>query len=399
MTGSACIQKRHEPAKRLRRRDVAAMDLALDQHRRRDGDEITVEQLHRADHLAEVVFVGRPGERRFIPFADLQRWEIVEPAALEEEPDPAFRVAIDPAAVAAQVARRGVVRLWVPPGVHDNLPATRYHHDPCESPSLSAGTIKTLLTHSPLLAWWNHPRLNPQWEPTFEAKFDVGTAAHELLLKGDDIAEWIDAEDWRTKAAREQRDAARREGKVPLLARQRDGVMEMVAAVREQVACFEIDPPLFAAGKPEQTIVWEEDGVCCRARADWLRDDMAAIDDAKSTAQSASPHEWPRRTFWSIGCDVQAAWYTRGLEAVTGRTAAFRFVTFETDPPHGLSVFDLAPSALDLAHRKIEWALRTWRECLASGEWPGYERQVASVELSAWADTAFIERAGLEAYS
>lgn len=389
---------RPAPPKRLRRDAIAALNLEMGRRLRRahDGETATIAMIHRADQLVEATFTSRPGERRFVTFATLAReWAIapVEPAVVEEPDEPLSRVALDTTAVAGQLARRGVIRRWLAPGIHDNVPAERYHGaNVCERPALSAGVIKTLLAYSPWHAWYQHPRLNPQWEPNVDAKFDLGTAAHELLLKGDDIAAWIDAEDWRTKAARDARDAARREGKVPLLACQHDGILEMIAAVREQLTRIDATPPLLASGKPEQTLIWEEGGVCCKARCDWLHADLSAIDDLKTTGASGSPHEWPRRVFWGIGGDIQSAWYRRGLKAATGRSAAFRFLVVEIDPPYAASVFDLAPSADDIAQRKIAWALNTWRRCLETGEWPGYGQRVASIELPLWAEMAFVER-------
>ncbi|MCZ7538275.1 MAG: PD-(D/E)XK nuclease-like domain-containing protein [Acidimicrobiia bacterium] len=87
----------------------------------------------------------------------------------------------------------------------------------------------------------------------------------------------------------------------------------MVAAAREQLAELDVDPLPFTEGKPEQTIVWEDGGATCRARIDWLHTDGTAIDDYKTTSKSADPESFTR-TLFSMGYDVQAAFYLRGLE-------------------------------------------------------------------------------------
>lgn len=282
---------------------------------------------------------------------------------------------------------------WLRPGIYDDIPSAVYHSDSiCSRPSLSAGVIKRLIAQSPEHAWTHHPKLNPDYRSMVEQKFDVGTVAHELLLKGEQIACVIDAKDYRTNVAKAQRDKARADGQVPMLADQWERVKDMVAGVRAQLVTLEVDPPLLADGKPEQTIIWEEDGVLCRARTDWLRDDRGAIDDLKTTAGSASPVDWTRRTFWSIGCDIQAVFYQRGIEQLTGRKPAFRYVVVECEPPYAASVFDLAPSVVDLANRKIDHALQLWKRCLESDEWPGYPRHVASVEIDAWQEPDFLMR-------
>lgn len=188
----------------------------------------------------------------------------------------------------------------------------------------------------------------------------------------------IDAKDWRTKAAQEQRDASYAAGRVPLLARHWADVQAMVACARAQLADHaDGGEAMFTNGVPEQTIVWRDDDVWCRARLDWLR--PGAIDDYK-TAESANPEDWTRSMF-RFGADIQVAWYLRGVAAVTGEDVTFRFAVQETDPPYALSVIGLGPDALMLAEKKVRYALEAWREARARGEWIGYPRRTCYAAL------------------
>lgn len=281
-------------------------------------------------------------------------------------------------------------------GIIDALPADHYHADPCEQPSLSSSIAKLLCDRSPRHAWTNHPRLNPEFERPDEQKFDVGTAAHAMLLDGQDICTPCDFPDWRTKAAREARDQAREQGRIPLLLDQWVRAKDMVAAVRAQLDQVDAQPPLLTAGKPEQTIVWQDGGVTCRARIDWLRDDHQAVDDLKTTSGTANPREWAHRRLWDMGADIQVAFYQRGLKHLTGHVPDFRFVVVETAPPYALSVISLAPSALALAREKVDYAISTWRTCMATGEWPAYAPRVAHAESPAWAEMQWLEARQLD---
>jgi hypothetical protein len=223
----------------------------------------------------------------------------------------------------------------------NNIDAADYHDDPCEQPSLSASIAAILCTQTPAHAWVAHPRLNPHFERHEEQKFDVGTAAHSLLLEGESAVRVVYADDWRTKEAKELRDEARAHNQIPLLEKHWAAVQAMAAAVRTQLERVDAVPPLFTDGKPEQTLVWEEAGVTCRARLDWLRDDYQAADDLKTTSRTANPEQWARSLFGS-GRDVQAAFYRRGIRAVTGVDADFRYCIVETYPPFALSVVSLA---------------------------------------------------------
>jgi len=155
------------------------------------------------------------------------------------------------------------------PGIYD-ISADAYHADPVIEPSLSSSIAHVLLSSSPSHAWQEHPRLNPAFEAEDEPKFDLGTAAHGLILQGDSGVTVIEADDWRTKAAREARDAARAAGKTPLLAKHWDDVEQMADAVERQLDAFRDPPRPLSDGLPERTLVWREGSIWCRVRLDWL---------------------------------------------------------------------------------------------------------------------------------
>lgn len=282
------------------------------------------------------------------------------------------------------------------------LSAADYHADKVDDrPSLSASIAAILCAKSPAHAWVAHPRLNPDFERQHEEKFDVGNVAHALLLERDkppeDVVEVICADDWRTKAAKEARDEARAAGRVPLLSKHWHAVRVMVDAALIQLNAVNAEPPMFTDGQPEQTIVWEEpNGVLCRSRLDWLRDDRTAVDDLKTTARSADPAAYARALF-SVGGDVQAAFYLRGLKALGHGDALFRWAVVETTPPHALSVISPAPDMLALGEAKVERAIALWAECLKTDKWPAYGTEVAYAEMPPWEEARWLEREDREA--
>jgi hypothetical protein len=163
----------------------------------------------------------------------------------------------------------------------------------------------------------------------------------------------------------------------------------MVAATREQLLQHGDGKHMFINGAPEQTLIWCEDGIWCRARTDWLR--HGNIDDYKTTSASANP-EVLSRTIFGNGWDVQAAFYLRGVKALTGIDAAFRFACQETYPPYALSVIALGPDAAVLAEKKVLYALELWRECLRSKRWPAYPHRTAYASLPPWVESAWLEK-------
>lgn len=272
-------------------------------------------------------------------------------------------------------------------GIYDGISDQAYHADTfhgLEVPVLSSSIACVLMAQSPLHAYAAHPRLGG--EPNAESEtFDLGTIAHRVILEGHERnLEVVEAPDWRTKGAQFVRDAARKRGAVPILSKNIAAVREMAAAVRQQLSWFK-DPPIpFTAGKPEQVLLWQDDGVWCKARVDWLHNDHSTIDDLKSTARSANPEDYIR-SLYNSGGDIQPAFYLRGLKALTDIDALFRFIVTENCKPYAVSAVGLGPAALQLADDKCSQAIRRWKQCLSSGNWGGYTPRVHHAEPPAWA--------------
>lgn len=272
-----------------------------------------------------------------------------------------------------------------------NLPAAAYHADPCPTPSLSSGIARRLINLSPLHAWHAHPKLNPAYAPENSTMMDAGSVAHEMLLGGESRIVVVQADDWRTKAAKEQRDDAWANGGIPVLAHKMDEIAAMVASARAYVAASEI-AGVFDDGDAELSGVWQEGETWCRMRPDWLTKDRAVIIDYKTGAGSAEPFGWSAQMM-RMGYEMQAAWYVRGLQAIEPAAHPdFIFLVQENEPPYACSLIAAAPAMMDLANRKIEFALTLWRDCLAKNKWDGYPSRVAWAEPPAWAIQSFEER-------
>ena len=274
-----------------------------------------------------------------------------------------------------------------------DVAAEQYHADlVADRPTLSKSIIQRLLTASPAHAREAHPKLNPSFMRQIEERFDLGTVVHDLFLEGYDRVAIVPFDDWRKQAAKDLRDEARARGQIPMLASQAEQVQDMLVALRSRLTQFDLAPALFTAGKPEQTIVWEDRGVLCRARLDWLHDDHSTIDDLKTSSRLAKPDQWCRTTLWSIGADLQQAFYVRGCHAVLGVEPDFRFVIIETEPPFEASVVSVDSYSIAVANRKIDHALDLWRTCLETDAWPGYDRRIHYAEMPPWIENEWLAK-------
>lgn len=271
------------------------------------------------------------------------------------------------------------------------LSQAEYHADQVgPTPTLSSSLAHVLCTQSPAHARARHPRMSPQPVTSESDSFDIGTVCHALLLGGLDAVQVLDYENYRTKAAQEARDAARADGLTPILTKNWLNCQTMIDRVRDQLDELNLDPPLFTDGEAEVTITWEMEGVPCRARLDWLRGDVAACDDMKTT--STEPWQWRRKRLFELGYDLRAAFYLRGIEAVTGARPKFRWLVAEVEPPYAISVVTPGADVLALGNDKVDYALRVWRGCVESGLWPAYPPELQVAELPAWEEARWLER-------
>lgn len=285
------------------------------------------------------------------------------------------------------------------PGFH-NVPFDQYLADPCDQPSLSSHIATLLLSQSPLHAWTAHPKLNPNYQRESSKEADAGSVAHELLLTGDESRiVVIAANDWRTKAAQQQRDEARANGLVPILGHKFEEAQAMMKAARAYLDESEI-AGILQDGHPERVVAWQEfygvddkgaltrqgSAIWCRARPDWLTTQRNVILDYKTTAGSAEPSSWIRNQLAQNGYDIQAAFYIRGVHTFTsgGKPPTFVFLVQENYASYSCSLISLAPSMMDLAERKVQRAINTWASCITSGKWPAYSGQIAWAEAEAW---------------
>jgi hypothetical protein len=278
------------------------------------------------------------------------------------------------------------------PGLHE-LPEKTYHADPCPAPSLSHSVAVTLLDQSPRHAWTQHPRLNPKHEEKHSDQFDLGKAVHALALLGGMGVEVIDAKDYKTKAAREAREAARSRAQIPVLVDKLPAVEAMASAFRAQLRASEL-AGIMDRGRPEQTLIWQEDTkhgpTWCRCRLDWYACDEAGAPignvflEYKTTGASAAPEAFGK-TLFGLGYDVQWAFYRRGIQAVLKvADPVFVFAVQETSPPYALSLNTLSGEAQDLADKRTEAAIEQWAWCLANDAWPGYNRRTAHIAPPVW---------------
>jgi PDDEXK-like domain of unknown function (DUF3799) len=269
------------------------------------------------------------------------------------------------------------------PGLYD-MPAEDYHADPVPGGSLSSTGARKLLPPS-CPALFHYEREHPT-APTSDMVF--GTAAHKMLFGvGPDIVT-VEACDWRSKKAQQQRAEAEAAGALALLEDDVIRAKEMAAAVRrDDLARTLLDPD---HGEPEQAIFWRdtETGIWRRALIDWRQTvsyGPPTVVDYKTTA-CADPASI-RKAVARYGYHQQATWYLDAVESVGyPDDTAFKFIFQEKTPPYLLAVVELHDTAMRIGHARNRRAIEIYRDCTAAGIWPGHSTDIEVISLPAWAE-------------
>ncbi len=239
--------------------------------------------------------------------------------------------------------------------------------------AFSSGLAHTILAQSPLHAWIQSP-WNPRRPQDHAQDADIGTYAHAMLLEGGhDSLAVIEADDFRTKDAREARDEARAAGKLPILEHKVGDVEQMVETAERYIADTEL-AGLFEHGAAEQTVLFNKYDVHCKARPDYMTDKICL--SYKTTAASAAADDWIRRQL--PGYDMGIAFYqwATGLPVIT--------LVQEQSAPFACCLVALSPAYTELAESKLRRAMSIWKDCMARNHWPAYPSQICYADPASW---------------
>jgi hypothetical protein len=251
-------------------------------------------------------------------------------------------------------------------------------------PYLNQSGLKTL-RESPFL--FKHPRIR---ESTPAQQF--GTWFHTLLMENElfwetYIPEPVFQHDGRSLPGKTERRLFREasEGKGVIS----NGDYQLLNRMREAALADPVARQLFAAGKAEQTLIWEDEtGILCKARIDWLPDAVEHMIVDVKTASSANPSELQRSVIkW--GYHIQDAWYRRGYAHVFGREPDFIF-SFHEKPKHPEDE-PIPPVLIELdrnfraaGQREVARLLTLYQECVNNNEWPSYTQGITLLSPPPW---------------
>jgi hypothetical protein len=262
----------------------------------------------------------------------------------------------------------------VDPVIRDDLTAEQYHAD---RTSISSSGLRALLDPG-CPAQFKYDRDNPR---PAKKEFDLGHAAHALVLGDGPKLEVVEGARWDTNAAKAKVKELRAKGIVPLKEHEMEQVQTMADAIRKHPQAG----PLFAPdnGVAERSIFWthKETGVRVRVRPDWLivRPEVTVVVDLKTTTD-ASP-DAVSKSIAKYSYHQQGALYLDGVEAagLAPEGGRFVFVFQSKTPPYLITVRELKDQDQDIGRARNEKALRIYADCMAKDEWPDWTGPVTDI--------------------
>lgn len=288
---------------------------------------------------------------------------------------------------------------WVQkPGIY-KVPHDIYHSDPVITPSLSCSIARLLVRQTPAHAYQRHARFGSIGIVP-NAAMDDGSVVHALMSGHEDMIMPIRSvygpktkrkeliglpvREYMTDAAKEERDEIRGLGKIPVLQHRLAELKRCYGAALKQLQAADDGACFVTPGRSEIMAVSCEDGVWFRALADRLPDDpKLPLGDLKCTEMSAAPGGWERRLQTEYA--FQDAFYRRVFHGAEGFwRPPMRFGVIELEPPHGTVIMAALPALASIAEMEVERAVQRWKQCLATGMWPGYPPHTAWIDATKW---------------
>lgn len=295
------------------------------------------------------------------------------------------------------------------PGLY-RMTEKAYHLDPCPVPSLSRSIAEKLILESPRHAYAAHPRLTKQDEEEVgnSSTREIGSAAHALLLRQPtEIAE-LHYNNFKKKAAQEERVAAQERGAIPLLTKDYDTALGMFEMAKRELADNE-HAAIRALANPtddetafnEVTAAWID-----RCGDHWARDRMdrlsitashISILDYKTTELSAAPANISRAIFGN-NYHFQNGFYRRGARHLFPeidrheKKLTFLFIVQEQFKPFEITVAEVDEPGRIIGEKMVSDAFMLWRKCHAENWWPGYPKGTVRAEMPAWVETQWMAR-------
>lgn len=174
-------------------------------------------------------------------------------------------------------------------------------------------------------------------------------------------------------------------------------------AIASAVRNNQVAAKYLSGGRAEQSVLWTYRAdpigavpgyaMRCKGRLDFIAN-CGAIVDLKTT-KDASPEGFGRES-WRYRYHSQAAFYSDGYFAATGKRLPYVLVAVEVDQPHVVQVYRVPDVALEAGREEYRSLLDLLRHCRAESQWGGYAEGELELQIPGWAGITEEDASGLD---
>lgn len=272
------------------------------------------------------------------------------------------------------------------PGIWKDVPMSVYHSDCCDGPSVSSSVLRGIAPPDgcPMKAWDDF-YLNPdRAEQEEKDHFSLGKAVHTLLLGESDFQKAYAVrpkqfDSWRTKDAKDWREATIKLGKTVLVPEMREQLEGMANRVANDRVFLD-----HLTGRVERTVVYQDKrtGLWVKARPDSIPADTV-IADLKTTADASQ--RGCLNTIKKFNYHMQLALCGTALEEVTHqRVTDYVLLFIEPKRPWAYNIKPVDNQYIWLGARQNRAAMNIFAEGFKTGYWPTYFDSGITASPSDW---------------
>lgn len=235
-------------------------------------------------------------------------------------------------------------------------------------------------------------RLNKDDEQKDTKALYFGRLVHLMLfepIKFDQEFALSPFDSFRTKEAQSWKKAREEAGVTIITEKEFQHAERMVTSLKESNYASDTNKARItrilddASLEAEKVILWEEEGLECKAKFDAYVPSLNVIIDYKTT-QSLSDHKL-LNSFFSLGYHVQLAHYSAGVKKAYGleKNPAFLFITQEKDAPYLYDLFSVESEFIERGESVRQDIFKRYKDYLISGFTE--QEEMRKISLPAWA--------------
>lgn len=162
-----------------------------------------------------------------------------------------------------------------------------------------------------------------------------------------------------------------------------DKEFEQIQSMVTSVKLHEKALKLYASGTwNEVSMFWRDakHGFDCKGRADTLNLEDGYVVDLKTTKDAKNF----MRECVDFGYHIQAAFYLRGLKAITGKDFKWYWVAVDSNSPHFTYVYEATEKTIMIGDLQVDEYMNALAVCLEEDVWPIGNEEVIKGELPSW---------------